>query len=113
MQIHHKHLRLCIEEDLWAFQYPIRSKIFGVTQLQNLISERLLNQIFQALSAQRYETARRIDLELLKEPTTRNAEDLLLLHDTSIALGDFHFARELLENHPEVFRAESRGYDPG
>ena len=57
-----------------------------------------------ALADKRYETARRIGLELIAAPETLKAENLILLHDALIALADFHAARELLESHQDVFR---------
>ncbi|MEI8312304.1 MAG: hypothetical protein WCH98_16245, partial [Verrucomicrobiota bacterium] len=57
-----------------------------------------------ALAGKRYETARRIGLELIAAPETLTAENLILLHDALIALADFHAARELLETHQDVFR---------
>ena len=57
-----------------------------------------------ALEGKRFETARRLGLELIAAPGTLTAENLVLLHDALIALADFHAARELLESHQEVFR---------
>ena len=52
-----------------------------------------------ALAAKRYETARRIGLELIASPAGRTPENLILLHDALVALADFLAAREILETH--------------
>lgn len=59
-----------------------------------------------ALAAKRYESARRIGIELIGNPTTCTVENLLLLHDAYVALADFHTAREVLETHQDKFQAD-------
>jgi hypothetical protein len=56
-----------------------------------------------ALADNRYETARRIGLELVRVPETCTAENIHLLHDALVALADFQSARELLETRQEAF----------
>ena len=64
-----------------------------------------------ALAAKRYESARRIGIELIGNPSTCTPENLILLHDAYVALADFHAARELLETHqvPPSAVAEGAG----
>ena len=57
-----------------------------------------------ALAGKRYETARRIGIELVRAPETCTPANLILLHDALIALADFHSARKLLESHQDAFQ---------
>jgi hypothetical protein len=60
-----------------------------------------------ALAARRYETARRIGLEIIRHQEIPDPQTILLLHDVYVALADFHAARNLLIEHQLVF-AEDR-----
>jgi len=64
------------------------------------------DSLVSALAEKRYETARRIGMELLRSEENRTPETLFPLHDTCIALADFHTARHLLEAYEAVFQAD-------
>jgi lysophospholipase L1-like esterase len=72
----------------------------------NAVTEITSTGLKDAMAAKRFETARRIGMQLMEDPKSRQPQNIFLLHDAFVALADFKSARELLERFVSELQAD-------